>query len=100
MFINPPTVRSAKTKSTIAKKTLSIIPFYRKEPSATQLLLSRAAIDAGADLVVGHHSHVVQPIEQYKNGWIAYGLGNFIFDQGFSPETLEGLVLKVEVDDQ
>lgn len=71
---------------------------YQKEPSEIQKLLSRVAIDAGADLVIGHHSHVVQLIEQYKDGWIAYGLGNFIFDQGFSPETMVGLALRVEVD--
>ena len=73
---------------------------YQIEPSATQQLLSRAAIDAGADLVVGHHSHVVQPLKQYKDGWIAYSLGNFIFDQGFSPETMEGMLLKVEVENE
>lgn len=73
---------------------------YQKEPSAAQQLLSRAAIDAGADLIIGHHPHVVQPIEQYKNGWIAYGLGNFIFDQGFSKETMEGLALKVEINEK
>ena len=71
---------------------------YQKEPSITQQLLSRAAVDAGADLVIGHHSHVVQPIEQYKGAWIAYSLGNFIFDQSFSRETMEGLALKVEVE--
>jgi len=37
--------------------------------------------------VVGHHPHVVQAIEKYKDGWIAYSLGNFIFDQHFSDKT-------------
>ncbi|MCP6726763.1 MAG: CapA family protein [Patescibacteria group bacterium] len=73
---------------------------YQKEPSMTQQILSKAAIDAGADFIIGHHSHVVQPVEQYKDSWIAYGLGNFIFDQNFSPDTMEGLVLKVEVEKQ
>ena len=70
---------------------------YQTKPSATQQLLSRTAIDEGASLVVGHHPHVVQPIEQYKHGWIAYSLGNFVFDQGFSKETMEGMMLKVTV---
>lgn len=44
---------------------------------------ARAAIDAGADLVVGHHPHVLQGFEWYKGHLIAYSLGNFIFDQDF-----------------
>lgn len=44
----------------------------------------RALIDAGADIVVGHHPHVLEPVEVYKNGVIFYSLGNFIFDQGWS----------------
>lgn len=47
--------------------------------------------------MVGHHPHVVQSIERYQQGWIAYSLGNFVFDQGFSKETLEGMLLKVTV---
>ena len=43
----------------------------------------RAFIDAGADLVVGHHPHVPQGIEPYGAGWIAYSLGNLIFDSDF-----------------
>ncbi|PIR91548.1 poly-gamma-glutamate biosynthesis protein, partial [bacterium (Candidatus Gribaldobacteria) CG10_big_fil_rev_8_21_14_0_10_37_46] len=48
-------------------------------------------------LVVGHHSHVVQKIERYNDGWIAYSLGNFIFDQGFSEETMKSIILKVVI---
>ncbi|MEP7201919.1 MAG: CapA family protein [Ilumatobacteraceae bacterium] len=44
---------------------------------------SHAAIDAGADLVVGHHPHVLQGFEWYKGHLIAYSLGNFVFDQDF-----------------
>jgi len=70
---------------------------YQTTPNAVQQLISRTAIDAGANLVIGHHPHVVQPIEQYKHGFIAYSLGNFVFDQGFSKETMEGMLLKVLV---
>lgn len=52
------------------------------EPSPAQQSTSRAAIDAGADLVIGHHSHVLQGVEFYKSGVIAYGLGNFAFTDG------------------
>ena len=44
---------------------------------------TRAAVDAGADLVIGHHPHVVQGFEIYKGKLIAYSLGNFVFDQDF-----------------
>lgn len=56
------------------------------------------AIDNGAKVVAGHHPHVVQSVEVYKGGLIAYSLGNFIFDQGFSKETMEGLTLEVTLD--
>jgi poly-gamma-glutamate capsule biosynthesis protein CapA/YwtB (metallophosphatase superfamily) len=60
----------------------------------------KGAIDAGADLVVGHHPHVVQKYEQYKDKWIFYSLGNFVFDQSFSKETMQGLMVKVTVKDK
>jgi poly-gamma-glutamate capsule biosynthesis protein CapA/YwtB (metallophosphatase superfamily) len=44
---------------------------------------ARTAVDAGADLVIGHHPHVVQGFEFYKDTLIAYSLGNFVFDQDF-----------------
>lgn len=46
--------------------------------------LGRAMVDAGADIIVGHHPHVLEPIEFYKDSVIMYSLGNFIFDQGWS----------------
>jgi poly-gamma-glutamate capsule biosynthesis protein CapA/YwtB (metallophosphatase superfamily) len=48
-------------------------------PEEWQQVLGRAAIDTGADLVVGHHPHVLQGIERYNGGVIAYSLGNFLF---------------------
>jgi len=44
-----------------------------------QQLLGRAMVDSGADFVVGHHPHAIQPIEFYQGGYIFYSLGNFIF---------------------
>ncbi len=70
---------------------------YAKIPNDFQGMLGHEAIDAGADIVVGHHPHVVQPLEQYKQGWIAYSLGNFVFDQYFSEETMRGAILKVDI---
>ncbi len=48
-------------------------------PSARQREIAHAAVDAGADLVVGHHPHVVQPVEIYRGKPICYSLGNFVF---------------------
>ncbi|WP_156213725.1 CapA family protein [Lentzea aerocolonigenes] len=45
--------------------------------------MARAAIDAGADIVIGHHPHVLQGVEWYKGHLIVYSLGNFVFDQNF-----------------
>jgi poly-gamma-glutamate capsule biosynthesis protein CapA/YwtB (metallophosphatase superfamily) len=65
--------------------------------SEHQRVMYHAAIDAGADMVVGHHPHVVQELEQYRDRWIAYSLGNFVFDQTFSSETLTGMLLDVSL---
>ncbi len=73
---------------------------YKTSSNDFQKHFGRKAIDFGADLVIGHHPHSVQEIENYKNGIIAYSLGNFVFDQNFSEETREGLVLKVLVRDK
>jgi len=72
---------------------------YETAHNPEQERIYHAAIDAGADMVVGHHPHVVQDIEQYKGKWIAYSLGNFIFDQNWSAGTRKGALLKVIVTD-
>lgn len=54
---------------------------YKDHPSRTQKKLGRLAIDGGAKIVHGHHPHVLQGVEFYRGGLIAYSLGNFIFDQ-------------------
>lgn len=60
---------------------------YIEEPSEPQVLAAKAAVDAGADLVIGHHAHILQGIERYNGGVIAYGLGNFVFEIDGPPET-------------
>jgi len=73
---------------------------YAKESNAYQKKYSHMAIDLGANLVVGHHPHVVQEVEKYKNSYIAYSLGNFVFDQFFSKDTMEGGLLEVTIDNK
>lgn len=60
---------------------------YIEEPSEPQVAAARAAVDAGADLVIGHHAHILQGIHNYRDGVIAYGLGNFVFNIDGPPET-------------
>ena len=52
---------------------------YRTAFTAEQRRIGRAAIDAGADVVIGHHPHVIQGIERYKDRYILYSLGNLVF---------------------
>lgn len=67
---------------------------YDYQPTARQKRLAHLLVDAGADLVLGHHPHVVQPVEFYQGALIAYSLGNFVFSPGGSPGFYSG-ILKV-----
>jgi poly-gamma-glutamate synthesis protein (capsule biosynthesis protein) len=89
-------IESAKQSSDAVIVSLHYGDEYSKEENAHQQKWSRAAIDAGANLVIGHHPHVPQRVERYKEGYIAYSLGNFVFDQTFSQETMNGMLLKVD----
>jgi len=66
---------------------------YANTHSDQQQALAHALIDMGFDAVIGHHPHVVQDIEVYEGRPIFYSLGNFIFDQYFSEEVQQGLVV-------
>jgi len=59
------------------------------DPSPEEIALARSLIDAGADLVVGHHPHVFRGIERYGRGWIAYSLGNFVCDMDWEDRLRE-----------
>ncbi|BFT70497.1 CapA family protein [Paenibacillus sp. P36] len=63
-------------------------------PDKYQTDLAHRYIDAGADLVVGGHPHVLQGFEQYKGKWIAYSLGNFIFTTNDVSKTWETVILE------
>ncbi len=90
-------VKEAKKQADLIIVSLHYGDEYQLKPNPFQISISRVAIDAGADLVAGHHSHVIQPVEKYNQGHIAYSLGNFIFDQSFSEETMKGLLLEVVI---
>ncbi len=70
---------------------------YKTLHNERQEKLAHLAIDNGAKIVIGHHPHVIQDTEVYKNGFIAYSLGNFIFDQKFSTNTMQGMMLELKL---
>jgi poly-gamma-glutamate synthesis protein (capsule biosynthesis protein) len=72
---------------------------YTAVPDERQRSLAHAAVDAGADLVIGAHPHWVQTTERYKGKLIAYSLGNFVFDQMWSTETRRGVVATFTFED-
>ncbi len=90
----PQDIRTAKEMYPIV-----IVSFhwgYEKhyEPSSNQLKMGRLAADAGADLVIGNHSHRMQPIEYYNGVYICYSLGNFCFAGNSKPSDMNSIVFQ------
>lgn len=90
-------LREAKKEADFVVVTMHAGIEYTREPNILQKDFAHTAIEDGADIVIGAHPHWVQSIEQYRGKYIFYSLGNFVFDQEFSPETKEGLSLKITV---
>ncbi len=65
-----------------------------KFPGKSQIKLAHEAIDNGADLVIGHHPHVLQGIEKYKGKYIVYSLGNFCFGGNHNPSDKDSMIFK------
>ena len=63
-------------------------------PNERQVPLGRATIDAGADLVIGHHSHRINPIEEYNGKYICYSLGNFSFAGNIKPDDMDTFIFQ------
>jgi poly-gamma-glutamate synthesis protein (capsule biosynthesis protein) len=68
---------------------------YQSAPSERQRQVAAVAANAGAALIAGNHPHVVQGHEQVGDTFVAYALGNFLFDQDWSLETQQGVLLEV-----
>lgn len=92
-------VKSAKAKGYFVIVSMHAGTEYTLTRTSQQTRFAHAAIDAGADLVVGHHPHWVQPVEKYKGKPILYSLGNLVFDQPWSVETQQGAVAVTTVRD-
>ncbi|MGG3888847.1 CapA family protein [Metabacillus fastidiosus] len=63
-------------------------------PTESQRTLAKFTIDSGADLILGHHPHVVQGIEEYKDKFIVYSLGNFMFGGNRNPSDKDTFVFQ------
>lgn len=87
-------VRREKRPGTIVIASFhwGIESFYVTAPD--QKRIGRAAIDAGADLVLGHHPHVLQGIETYKGRHIVYSLGNFVFGANSQPKDMDSIIYR------
>lgn len=68
---------------------------YSNTPNYRQLFFDQVAVEAGADLVVGNHSHVIQGMREIEGVPVFYSLGSFVFDQDWSLETQQGMVVVI-----
>ena len=72
---------------------------YNKLQSKSQTEIAHKLVDSGADVIIGHHPHIIQPMEIYKNKAIFYSLGNFVFDQ-IPKETNRGFGVGIILSDK
>jgi len=88
-------IKDLKAKSDLVIVNIHWGIEYEHQFNKQQQSLAHEFINNGADAIIGHHPHVVQGMEVYKNKPIFYSLGNFIFDQYFSSDTQEGLAVSL-----
>lgn len=86
-----PLITQAKKNADLVVVNIHWGQEYQLNSHPRQQYLAHTLIDSGVDIIIGHHPHVIQEIEVYKNRPIFYSLGNFVFDQYFSQETQQGL---------
>lgn len=76
---------------------------YRRMPDSRQRQVAQAIAEKGTvDLVIGHHAHVIQPVDRIDDMWVVYGLGNFLSNQTptcCTPSSGDGAILHVVIDD-
>jgi poly-gamma-glutamate synthesis protein (capsule biosynthesis protein) len=65
---------------------------FTEAPTAGQIALAHRLVDAGADVIIGHHPHVLQSVELYRDRPIVYSLGNFVFGHQPAPRDLSALL--------
>jgi poly-gamma-glutamate capsule biosynthesis protein CapA/YwtB (metallophosphatase superfamily) len=98
-FLNQENMQKAISLARQNADVIIALPHWGPEasasPNAIQLKQAQQLVKAGANLVVGNHTHVVQAIQQIEGVPVFYGLGNFIFDQWY-PEYRQGVILLVK----
>jgi poly-gamma-glutamate synthesis protein (capsule biosynthesis protein) len=87
-----PVVKQARASHDLVIVVLHWGVQYADHPDAWQVKAARAFIDAGADAVIGHHPHILQRIERYRDGVIAYSLGNFLFNNALPGQRNTGVL--------
>ena len=91
-------IKKAKKETDFLVVSMHAGKEYQQLPTSWQEEFAHTAVDCGADLVFGHHPHILQPYEKYKGKYIFYSLGNFVFDQDTPKETKESIILKLVLD--
>lgn len=90
-------IRAARQKADIVVASFHWGQESKTELRPYQVALGHAAIDAGASLVIGHHPHILQSVERYKDGVILYSMGNFAFGS-YSPNAKVSALAEIEFD--
>lgn len=88
-------IQAAKQNSTLVIPWIHWGTEYTHQANDEQRSLAHQMIDAGADIVIGSHPHWTQGLEWYKGHLIIYSLGNFVFDQNWSEETLRSVAVEL-----
>jgi len=107
-FLDSDNFEKIKNDIAEAKKQVDILAVslhwgeeYEEEPNSTQKDQAKEILEAGADIIIGSHPHVSEFLEKHGgNKWVAYSLGNFVFDQYFSEPTMKGNILELEIDEK
>ncbi|SKC82992.1 CapA family protein [Maledivibacter halophilus] len=89
-------IKEAKEKADIVLVSFHWGDENKYYPNDVQKTLGRFAIDEGADVVVGHHPHVIQGIEKYKDKYIVYSLANFCFGGNRNPKDKDTFIFQAE----
>ena len=95
--LNDENLRSAILAAREVSDVVIALPHWGPEdvpmPNWSQRDLAQVAVEAGADLVVGNHTHVIQAVEEIDGVQVFYGLGNFVFDQNWDLQHQQGVIL-------
>lgn len=85
-------VRALKARVDVVLVSIHWGHEFAEEPTAAQVALAHRLVDAGADAIIGHHPHVLQSVERYRDRPIVYSLGNFVFGRQPSPRDLSAIL--------